>query len=239
MKVLSVASLTMALAWTAVAAAADDFTYSPYYPMQVGATWNYKTGDAKFSVKVTTHEKVGTTMCARLETVQDGKVVGSEDVFAKDDGVYRLALDGKVIEPAVHILKLPPKPGDAWVVDSKAEGKTGTERLQGTFKTGGEEVTVPAGQVHGRDRLLRRPRRQRGQIFVHHRLRQGRGHGQAGHRGRRAEDRDRAGEVRGGEIRRFGAGGLGGGVTGGTGGRRGRSERRRRAGQGPGPGVAE
>lgn len=146
MKVLSVASLTVALAWTAVAAAADDFTYSPYYPMQVGATWSYKTGDSKFSVKVTTHEKIGTTMCARLETVQDGKVVGSEDVFAKDDGVYRLALDGKVIEPAVHILKLPPKPGDAWVVDSKAEGKTGTERLQGTFKTGGEEVTVPAGK---------------------------------------------------------------------------------------------
>lgn len=146
MKVLSVASLTVALAWTAVAAADDDFTYSPYYPMQVGATWSYKTGDAKFSVKVTTHEKIGTTMCARLETVQDGKVVGSEDVFAKDDGVYRLALDGKVIEPAVHILKLPPKSGDAWVVDSKAESKTGTERLQGTFKTGGEEVTVPAGK---------------------------------------------------------------------------------------------
>ena len=61
MKVLSVASLTVALAWTAVAAAADDFTYSPYYPMQVGATWNYKTGDSKFSVKVTTHEKIGTT----------------------------------------------------------------------------------------------------------------------------------------------------------------------------------
>jgi len=146
MKVLSVATLTVALAWTAVAAAADDFTYSPYYPMQVGAAWSYKAGDSKFSVKVTTHEKVGTTMCARLETVQDGKVVGSEDVFAKDDGVYRLALDGKVIEPAVRLLKLPPKPGDAWVVDSKAEAKTGTERLQGTFKTNGEEVTVPAGK---------------------------------------------------------------------------------------------
>ena len=146
MKALSVASLALTLAWSAAAPAADDFPQSAYYPMQIGATWHYKAGDSKFSVKVTTHEKVGTTMCARLETTQDDKVVGSEDVFVKDDGVYRLALDGKVIEPAVRLLKLPPKPGDFWPVDSKAEGKTGNERLQGTFKTGGEEVTVPAGK---------------------------------------------------------------------------------------------
>ena len=146
MRLLSAACLALALAWNAAAAADDDFPESPYYPMQVGATWNYKAGDSKFTIKVTTHEKVGTTMCARLETLQDGKVVGSEDVFVKDDGVYRLALDGRVIEPAVRLLKLPPKPGDDWTVDSKAEAKTGTERLQGRFKTQGEEVTVPASK---------------------------------------------------------------------------------------------
>ena len=147
MRLPTVASVALALAWTACAAAADDFKDSPYYPMQVGAVWNYKAGDSKFTVKVTTHEKVGTTMCTRLETAQEGKVIGSEDVFAKEDGVYRLALDGKVIEPAVCILKLPPKPGDGWSVDSKAQGKTGgTEALKGRFKVGGEEVTVPAGK---------------------------------------------------------------------------------------------
>ena len=146
MKPLSAASLAVALAWTAVASAAEDFTDSAYYPMQVGATWNYKAGDSKFTVKVASHEKIGTTMCARLETAQDGKVIGSEDVFAKEDGVYRLALDGKVIEPAVRILKLPPKANEPWAVDSKAESKTGTERLQGTFKVTNEDVTVPAGK---------------------------------------------------------------------------------------------
>ena len=185
MRLLSAAFLAVALAWTA--AAAEDFTDSAYYPMQVGATWNYKAGDSKFTVKVASHEKIGTTMCARLETAQDGKVVGSEDVFAKEDGVYRLALDGKVIEPAVRLLKLPPKPGDFWTVDSKAESKTGTERLQGTFKISGEEVTVPAGKYTAVVVSCEDLDANGAKYSFQYRLRQGRGHGQAGHRGGRPE----------------------------------------------------
>ena len=149
MRLPTAASLTVALAWTACATAADDFKDSAYYPMQVGAVWNYTAGGSKFAVKVTAHEKVGTTLCAHLDTVQEGKVIGSEDVYAKEDGVYRLALDGRVIEPAVCILKLPPKPGDGWSVDSKAQGKTGgTEALRGRFKVGGEEVALPGDKKY-------------------------------------------------------------------------------------------
>ena len=144
MKVLSGARLVLALALTASTAAADDFKDSPYYPMQIGATWSYRAGDSRFILKATKHEMIGKTMCARIEMLQDGKVVGSEDVFAKDDGVYRLASNDKVIEPAVLILKLPPKAGDAWSIESKAAGKTGPETLKGTFTETNEDVTTPA-----------------------------------------------------------------------------------------------
>jgi hypothetical protein len=150
MKVLCGASLAVALAVTAPVAAAEDFKESPYYPMKVGATWTYKAGDSKFQLRVASYEKIGTTMCARVETVQDGKVVGSEDVFVRDDSVYRIASDGKVINPPVMTLKLQktekgdiqPKNGDIWTVDSKAD----REALKGTFTENGEEVTVPAGK---------------------------------------------------------------------------------------------
>ena len=160
MKVLCGASLTLALAMTAYAAddpktpdaKPSDIKTSPYYPMQDGSSWNYKAGDSKFTLKAVKHEKVGTTMCARIETVQEGKVVGSEDVFVKDDGVYRLASDDKVIDPPVMILKLtgpksePPK-NDAWNVESHADTSTGKETLKGTFaESDGVEVTVPAGK---------------------------------------------------------------------------------------------
>ena len=145
MKVLCGASLALALAMTASAPAADEFKDSPYYPMQEKATWTYKAGDSKFQLRVARHEKVGTTMCARIETVQDGKVVGSEDVFVRDEGVFRLASDDKVINPAVMILKLPPKPAEIWTIDSKADTAAGTESLKGTFAENNEEVTVPAG----------------------------------------------------------------------------------------------
>jgi hypothetical protein len=143
MNVLSGASFALALALTAPAAAAEDFKDSPYYPMQVGATWTYKAGDSKFVVKAIKHEKIGATNCARIETLRDGKVVGTEDVFVKDDSVYRMASDDKQVDPPVLILKLPPKVGEVWNIESKSTTKTGVETLKATFTENGEEVTTP------------------------------------------------------------------------------------------------
>jgi hypothetical protein len=148
MKLLRCASLALALAVTARASAADeDFKYSAYYPMQVGATWNYKAGDSKFTLKVTEHKKIGTRLCAHVQTIQDGKPVGSEDVSVQDDGVYRVASDDKNIEPPVLILRLQkdaPTKNDAWNVNSRAETKSGEKQtLQGTFtENDGEKVTA-------------------------------------------------------------------------------------------------
>ena len=143
MKTLSCACLVLTLTY---AAAADDFKDSPYYPMQIGATWSYRAGEARFVYKATKHELIGKTMCARIEMFQDGKMVGSEDLYVKDESVYRLASDDKVIEPAVLILKLPPKAGEAWNIESKAMGKSSPETLKGTFTENEEETAPPAGK---------------------------------------------------------------------------------------------
>lgn len=148
MKLLCAASLALAFALTTASVKADDeFKYSPYYPMQVGATWSYKAGDSKFTLTVKDQRRVGAKRwwCAHVETSQEGKAVGSEDVSVQDDGVYRVASDDKPIEPAVLILKLPPA-SVAWTVGSRVESKGGGDKLalSGTY-TEAEAATVSAG----------------------------------------------------------------------------------------------
>ena len=148
---------------TAQLLAQDKLKETPYYPLQVGTTWHYRCGDGKFSVRVVKHEKVGDTLCALLESTRDGKVVGSEHLAVAADGVYRHDLTnyilpkrnaqvgGKTVpveqtvketpKPPLLVLKLPPKKGDGWKIDSKGDGKA----FQGGFKVDEQEVTVPAG----------------------------------------------------------------------------------------------
>jgi hypothetical protein len=131
-----------------VLAAQEKLKETPYYPLQVGTAWHYRTGDSKFTVRVARHEKVGDTLCALLETSRNGKVVGSEHLAIADDGVYRHDLSemGKSLlrrslKPPLLILKLPPKKGNSWKVDSKGDGQT----FRGSFEVGEQEITVPAG----------------------------------------------------------------------------------------------
>lgn len=117
-----------------------------YYPLRVGTTWHYKSGDGKIIVRVVKHEKVGDVLCARLETTRDGKVVGTEHLAVTDEGVYRHDLtqpdaNGKMVthtpKPPIRVLKLPPKKGDNWKVD--------TDLAHGRFNIDESEVKVPAG----------------------------------------------------------------------------------------------
>jgi len=127
---------------SAVGQEKDQFRESPYYPLQVGNTWNYKLGDMKFTMRVAKHEKVGEALCARVEMSIDGKVQAYEHIAVTADGIYRHSFEGKKAEPPVRFLKLPPKKGETWEVNSKVGG----ESLKGTFKAGEEDnVKVPAG----------------------------------------------------------------------------------------------
>jgi hypothetical protein len=138
--------------------AQDKLKDTPYYPLQVGTTWHYRSGDSKFTVRVVKHEKVGDTLCALLESKRDDKVVGSEHLAVTADGVYRHDLtsllpksDAKdkavpavteTPKPPLLVLKLPPKKGERWKIDSKSDGKV----FRGGYKVDEEEVTVPAGK---------------------------------------------------------------------------------------------
>src|SRR5579885_1199326 len=117
-------------------AAQEKLNETPYYPLKVGSTWHYRAGESKFTIRVAGHEKVGDVTCALLETIREGKVVGSEHLAVTADGVYRYDFtlpqsqsDPKdktktvkqpvkqSLKPPILILKLPPKSGDGWKVD--------------------------------------------------------------------------------------------------------------------------
>ena len=149
------------LATAAELAAQGKLQETPFYPLQVGATWHYRAGDGKFTIRVVKHEKVGDTLCALLETRRDGKVVGSEHLAVAVGGVYRLDLTAilrkpdpndksktidvprtQTLKPPILVLKLPPKKDETWKVDSKSDGQT----FRGAFRVEEQEITVPAGK---------------------------------------------------------------------------------------------
>lgn len=119
----------------------EKITESPYYPLAVGNTWNYKLGEMKFTMKVTKHEPVDKVLCARVELVVDNSVKAFEHIGVTTDGIYRYSYEGKKTEPPVRILKLPFKAGETWEVNAKVGG----EVLKGMLKSGQEEVKVPSG----------------------------------------------------------------------------------------------
>jgi hypothetical protein len=143
MKSLSCACLVGAFLLSTLPAsfAQDKMPETPYFPLQVGNTWHYKAGETEFSQKVAKHEMIDGVLCARLETLVGGKPVAFEHVAVKGDGVYRFTLEGKRPEAPVRFLKLPPKKGDSWSVETRAGNKT----VKCTFKSDEEEVKVPAG----------------------------------------------------------------------------------------------
>jgi hypothetical protein len=113
---------------------------TPWYPLAVGTKWIYKYDDGKkCQFHVTGHEDFGGAVCAKVELSIDGKVVSFEHVSVTKDGVFRNGFAGTKADKPVQILKLPPKKGDTWEVESKA---LGTESVKGKFTTDEEEIKV-------------------------------------------------------------------------------------------------
>jgi hypothetical protein len=140
--VVPIAGLVLFLGLAKAPAADDKIVESPWYPLKIGTKWHYKVGANKFSMHVTKHEKVGDAVCGLVETSKDGNVVTSEQVGVKDDGVYRYSIAGQKPDVPFRILKLPPKNGDTWKVETKIAG----QGFNGSFKLNEEDVTVPAGK---------------------------------------------------------------------------------------------
>jgi hypothetical protein len=103
-----------------------------YFPLKIGSVWNYKMGDAHFSVKVAKMEDVDKQPCARLELSANNKAGSPQNIAVKADGVYRFTNEDALYSPAVCFLKLPVKKGDSWKVDSTLAGMG---KVTCTFKT--------------------------------------------------------------------------------------------------------
>jgi hypothetical protein len=135
-------ALTLWLQQPAAPPAKEKAQDSAYYPLKVGAAWVYRAGDRTVTVRVVKYEPVGEVSCARLEADLEAGVKLVEHVAAGADGVYRYQANGKKIDPPLCVLKLPPKAGESWKVDSAVD----STRLQGTFSLGQADVAVPAGK---------------------------------------------------------------------------------------------
>ena len=112
------------------------------FPKAAGSEWTYQNGQMRITERIAAYEPVGGEECARLETVYEGKVVASEHLAFRADGVYRVAIAGQKIEPAFLFLKLPPRHGDQW----KVKSRIGEEELSGEFNALIGKVKVPAGE---------------------------------------------------------------------------------------------
>jgi hypothetical protein len=135
------APLALILLAGSIARTADDKASTTYFPIQVGATWQYKVGENRFVLKIAKIEKVGKVDAARVEMMVAGKTTSFEHVGVTADAVLRYTFEGKTIDPPLPFLKLPPKAGQTWKVESKVDGQA----MKGTLKAGTEEVKVPAG----------------------------------------------------------------------------------------------
>jgi hypothetical protein len=134
--------LALFLAGAASLSGQEQVKDSEYYPLKVGTTWTYRAGDKQITAKVAKHEKIGDTMCARIETSFGGKVLATEHVSVGKDGLLRHTALDQPAEPPVRFFPLPFKKGDTWKIESKVAGQT----VKATFVTDEVEVTVPAGK---------------------------------------------------------------------------------------------
>jgi hypothetical protein len=121
----------------------EDKLATPFFPLAVGTTWHYKSGEKKVALRVDRHEKLGDVLCAVLKASErDGRAVTETYVAVHKDGIYQHKGDGVAIVPPMLIFALPPKDGHCWKFDSKL----GDMSMEGTTKTEESEVEVPAGK---------------------------------------------------------------------------------------------
>jgi hypothetical protein len=115
-----------------------------YYPLKLGSKWHYRVGDdQKVVVRVAKMEQLEIVRRQKKEEVKEkvdawtlelasGDRPLKEQIAVLPDGIYRLSSAGKEVSPPLCILKLPPKKGDTWQVDSII----GDVKVKGTFQAG-------------------------------------------------------------------------------------------------------
>ena len=113
-----------------------------YYPTQVGAEWVYRIGDREETQVVTEVKQKDGAKIVVIARVEAGKEIPAKTISLTPEAVLMVSLRDEEFDPAMCLLKLPPKPGDEWVV--KAKLKNSEFRLTMTAKKP-ETLKVPAG----------------------------------------------------------------------------------------------
>jgi hypothetical protein len=137
---LTVGALVILFAGAVLAQAPKDA--DGYFPTKPNTTWKYKAGDQVVEVKVADKTvKFNNEDCVKLETWVGGKEVASELYAVRADGVYRVKVKDDKIDPAIKVLQLPIKKGDAW----KFNSKVGTQTVSGEFKVREDKEKIKIG----------------------------------------------------------------------------------------------
>jgi hypothetical protein len=139
-----ISAFCVAAAALPLSAADETVGESGFYPLKMGAEWEYVANGMTFTAKVVKHEKKGEYMTARIETYVNGQSVMSENLTATKDAVLRIAAADVVASKPTTVIKLPPKAGEKWDIDAEV----GPEKLAGKLQCDAidEKVTVKAGE---------------------------------------------------------------------------------------------
>ncbi len=113
-----------------------------FFPTAIGTQWVYRAGVVEVIERITAHERMGTDVCARVESILNGKVISHEHITVRPDGVYRVAVADQPVNPPFRFMKLPLQLDDTWEVKSTVLGQS----ISGKFQTSQATVTVPAGK---------------------------------------------------------------------------------------------
>lgn len=96
-----------------------------YFPLQVGNTWRFvNSAGAETVTQVVRIEKVQNEEGYRLETSVANRVVSSEVLAVRPDGIYRLAANDVPLNPPMPVLKNPLKAGASWSFQSQVKDRT-------------------------------------------------------------------------------------------------------------------
>lgn len=128
--------------WAGGVQAQEPLHASNLQPLQVGNEWTFGAGPIEVIERVAKHEVVDGWTCARVETLFNGKVVAYEHLATRPDGLYRVSIAGRPVNPPLKFLKFPAQPGDTWTVNSETAG----QKIAGKLETGRQQVETPAGK---------------------------------------------------------------------------------------------
>jgi hypothetical protein len=119
-----------------------------WYPLKPGMKWTYDLDPGngrkiRVTNQITGIETIDGKPLARLETIINGRVAGTQHLLSTPEGVFRYRMSGAEVAPPVCFLKYPVKEGETW----DAESTIGPQQLKMSFKSARQEdVVLPAGK---------------------------------------------------------------------------------------------